>query len=135
MNKELIKRIDEYLVGFGLPCMESTDMAILLKDCRAEIERLTEELKESRALGLKLAQDRETQDAENESLRDQNTALDEKLAEYSERKYVPMTDDELQDVWIKSGDLNGTETMRMMESAVIRRAGLEVVCKQTEKQE
>ena len=43
MNDELIKRealirrIDEHLVGFSLPCMESTDMAMLLKDCRAAL--------------------------------------------------------------------------------------------------
>ena len=42
------------------------------------------------------------------------------------RKYVPMTDDELHCVWVESGNLNATETMRMVEAEVIRRAGLEV---------
>ena len=42
------------------------------------------------------------------------------------RKYVPMTDDELHCVWVESGNLNATETMRMVEAVVIRRAGLEM---------
>lgn len=132
MNDELIKRIDEWTDEI-LP----DDLLELLQDCRAGIERLAEELKESRALGLKLAQDRETQDAENESLRDQNTALDEKLAEYSERKYVPMTNYEIYKIWRKplgntkmdeeTWNSNATwRDERRIEAEVIRRAGLEV---------
>jgi hypothetical protein len=127
---DLIKRIDNVLdweqnMGYG-----DGFRANLLRGCRAEIKRLTEELKESRALGLKLAQDRETQDAENESLRNQNTALDAKLAEYSERKYVPMTDDEKRDLfrnWFKSQygyepqQIAGFEWESELERAVLAR--------------
>lgn len=115
----LIKRIKKaFNRAIQIECDQNIALGSLsevLRDCRAEIKRLTLALKDSQALNLKFAQDRETADAKIERL---NKPV----------RYVPMTDDELQDVWIKSGDLNGTETMRMMESAIIRRAGLEVVC-------
>lgn len=119
---DLVKRIDDFLGEFGL----STKEWDLLNDCRAEIELLSQV---------------------NESLRNQNTALDEKLAEYSERKYVPpdghiivptcavrkkpyvpMTDDEIsqmmQDWYNDTSD--ETSLPRFIETAVIKRAGLEI---------
>lgn len=131
MNDELIKRIDHVLEHVLL----AHALASVLHDCRAELKRLATELKESRTLSLKLAQDRETQDAENESLRNQNTALDAKLAEYSERKYVPMTDVEWDGI-SKKWQSDSVECMKKcqsippfhlyIEAVVIRRAGLEV---------
>lgn len=131
MNDELIKRealikwIDEWTDEI-LP----DDLVELLQDCRAEIKRLTKELKESQALCLKFAQDRETQDAENESLRNKNTALGTKLAEYSERKYVPMTDKELKEWYANQPAHNPAISIwfyeKELEAEVIRRAGLEV---------
>lgn len=64
INREaLIRRINEWTDEI-LP----DDLVELLQDCRAELKRLATELKESRMLSLKLAQDRETQDAEIERL-------------------------------------------------------------------
>ena len=133
MNDELIKRIDEQMKAikpYDKNGYRSVDFDIhaLLYDCRAEIKRLTKELKESQALCLKFAQDRETQDAENESLRNQNTALDEKLAEYSERKYVPMTKREAINLLGRCEHETEEQvflTVSEVEEEVIRRAGLE----------
>lgn len=128
INREaLIKRIDAEIKHSEWHDVDK--LSNLLHDCRAEIRRLTTELKESRALSLKLAKDRETQDAENESLRNQNTALDAKLAEYSERKYVPMTDDDFKRIDVSTGMHDPKEAWayeRNIEAEVIRRAGLEV---------
>lgn len=108
MNNDLIKRIDDFLVEFGL----STKEWDLLNDCRAEIELLSQV---------------------NESLRNQNTALDEILAEYSERKYVPMTDNQIDTItltqWRNSNVAPPAEHrayVRAIEAAVIKRLGLEI---------
>ena len=140
MNDKLIKQVNDKLaamIPFNREGDRSEDFEtwVLLHTCKEEIIRLTTELKESQALCLRFAQDRETQDAENESLRNQNTALDAKLAEYSERKYVPMTDVEWDGI-SKKWQSDSVECMKKcqsippfhlyIEAVVIRRAGLEM---------
>jgi len=100
VNEDLIKRIDEWL-NDELP----DDLVELLQNYR---------------VGL-LARS-----AENKSLRNQNTALDEKLAEISEKKYVPMTDAEWETVNHAMYYVVSSSYRRLIETAVIRRAGLEV---------
>lgn len=90
---DLLKRIDEVLdATFKYIPVDTRD---LLEDCRAEIELLSQV---------------------NESLRNQNTALDEILADYSERKYVPMTEYEREQYGIE----------KYQENAIITHAGLEI---------
>lgn len=101
MNDELIKRIDRVLES----AQAGHIFASVLHECRAALSQ---------------------QDAENESLRNQNTALDAKLAEYSERKYVPMTDDEVEQLPIYWLLEDQSVSVRKVEAEVIRRAGLEV---------
>lgn len=109
-----------------------------LKDldiANAEIERLKSLANKAFMVGDNLDAEIERLTQSNQSLRDQNTALDEKLAEYSERKYVPMTEDELERVWNNHkfgfgisnvSHANRFNLLKALESEVIRRAGLEV---------
>lgn len=74
---ELIERIDSYLRDDSPECA-----TLLLADCRAVIEYVNESLKESRALGLKFAQDRETTDAKIDNLEEVNRNLTNLTFEY-----------------------------------------------------
>lgn len=84
MKDELIKRIDAVLdtiKPYDKDGYRSSDFDTwnLLHDCRTAIERITESLKESRALSLKFAQEREQTD---------------EMIERLQKPYVPMTDEQ-----------------------------------------
>lgn len=133
---DLIKRIDEsFFFVVDLDGQQRLDK--LLADCRAEIEHLTKVLEvtdenhgRTTVLAHKALKDLDIANAEierltqsNQCLRDQNTALDEKLAEYSERTYTPMTDDEMTEViaqWYED-DSNTNALTRQIEQAVVKR--------------
>ena len=105
MNNDLIKRIDERIDFWKEGEPSTSPIVQLLRDCRAEIELLSQS---------------------NECLRNQNTALDEILAEYSEREYVPMTADERWKIFMFGESKQINETLAEFEAAVIKRAGLEI---------
>lgn len=92
-REALIKRIDEQMKAIkpydknGYRS-EDFDIHALLYDCRAEIERLTEELKESRALGLKLAQDRETNELKADQMLKQISKLKKQSKRFKKYKYL-----------------------------------------------
>ena len=50
------------------------------------------------------------------------------------KKYVPMTEDELGAIWENDKNPSIVGALANIEAEVIRRAGLDVVCKQTENQ-
>lgn len=102
MNEELINRIDEWLAWI-LP----DDLVEILQDCRTEIERLTLSLKDSQALNLKFAQDREAADAKIER-------LDKPV------RYVTMTEKQRAKWW--SSDWSNGVMLWKFEHEVIRRA-------------
>lgn len=116
-REELIKRIDAWF-DFRKPksaagdvinhdCPRDEFAAELLADCRAEIERITSALKDSQALNLKFAQDREAADAKIERL---NKPV----------RYVPMTEKQRAQWW--SSDWSNGVMLWKFERAVIRRA-------------
>ena len=117
MNEELIKRIDEQMNAirpYDKDGYRSADFDIhtLLQDCRAEINRLTLALKDSQALNLKFAQDREAADAEIERLSEPVL-------------YVPMTEaefDELSAQWPGEDEVKIYCWEKHIEREVIRRA-------------
>ena len=98
MNNELIKRINAALY-------DDIDTHEVLRDCRAEIERLL---------------------MANEVLKGQNAEYASEVKRLS-RPYVPMTEDEMNDVSIYWMLENADVIFRKIEAAVIKRAGLEVV--------
>lgn len=108
MNEELIKRIDDWQYKLdGFDYFDSVEAERLIADCRAEIERLTSALKDSQALNLKFAQDREAADAKIERL---NKPV----------RYVPMTEKQRAQWW--SSDWSNGVMLWKFEHAVIRRA-------------
>lgn len=154
MNEELIKRIDEWLAEI-LP----DDLAELLQDCRAALTEMPravayvdnsslEELKRELCSGIMVGSFSERYNRTKplyEAPHD-TAALSRSSSETSSR-YVPMTDDEAEfldkvsanaekAIYTEQGVIKPKQfaRLRTIEVAVIRRAGLEVVCKQTENQ-
>lgn len=111
-RKALIKRIKKaFNRAIQIECDQNIALGSLsevLRDCRAEINRLTLALKDSQALNLKFAQDREAADAEIERLS-------------KPVRYVPMTRDELCDLYLQHDGIR-SEALIKIQSAVIKRA-------------
>lgn len=152
MSKELIERInneiDNELRASKLFNFDRFGK-LLLRDCKAEIERLEREQNISFLLLTNYASKIKELETELAEAKEQNAYCVEdwdkvtvalgltvhsdpedllkRIAELQKaREYVPMTDDEIHDVWLSSDLLNATETMRLFEQAIIQRANLTV---------
>lgn len=85
-REALIKRIDS-LNDLHL-LHNRPDIHLLLADCRAEIKRLSTELKESRAVSLKLAQERETNELKADQMLKQISKLKKQSKRFKKYKYL-----------------------------------------------
>ena len=116
INEELIKRIDDILFDRGYKGREtpvSTDELVAIRAAlsqpQAEIKRLTLALKDSQALNLKFAQDREAADAEIERLS-------------KPVRYVSMTDEDIRKLFAMNlHNLSPEVMIQTIEEIVIRR--------------